>query len=767
MMLSRGRRWLEHVPGQVWVAFCLLALVLLFFWRFLTPKMEDRVAFPGGDFTDQFYAWRLYEARELSVGRLPLWSPYYNSGHPFLADPQAAVFYPVGLTVTLLASRCGDLPVSALQYEAFLHFFLAGLFTYLFVLRLLRRASPGPHPSGRDLGASPHTGQLGALVAGITFAFGGYLTSYPPLQLAVLETVTWLPLWLLALDMAAERGSLLAGMLAGAVLCVAALAGHTQTLLFMVYAGVAYYAYRCWASGGKSHLSGRLRQTAGLAFILGFGFTLAAVQWVPSLEYASLSTRSSLTFNEASSGMPPLQMVQILLPGAVSAFSSPLYVGILPLWLSVTGLAARRNRHVAFWAVLAVVALLDMLGGFSFFYNLLYLAAPGFALFRGQERAASIFSFAFAVLAGYGADSFGHWLPRPQKAAFMGSLRILAWSPLAGLVLTLAYFYATRILSNPGSFIFLVDRAALMTLICILCYGLAAARLWGRLRPWHTRSLVVLLVVFDLFTINWYNNQSPVRDRFAVTPLIQSVQSDGTIFRIDGDALPGHAGVVYGLEDIRGISPLRIRSYDDLLSRLPKERLWSLLNVRYLVTADQTPPAAAQLVIKDGEKSLFRLAEPLPRAWLVGDFVLEPDPAKTLALLASPAVDPGRTAILADPPARTPSPQANGNVQITAHGPDHVTISASADADAILVVSEVYYPGWSATVDGQATPILRADDALRAVFLPAGNHVVEMVYEATSLRLGAAASLLAVLALVITLALALRSSGQTRRGGRT
>jgi len=80
----------------------LAALVALFFWRILTPNPIDRAQFPAGDFTDQFYAFRVYQARAFSEGRLPLWSENFNSGHPFLADIQSAVFYPPALANTVL-----------------------------------------------------------------------------------------------------------------------------------------------------------------------------------------------------------------------------------------------------------------------------------------------------------------------------------------------------------------------------------------------------------------------------------------------------------------------------------------------------------------------------------------------------------------------------------------------------------------------------------------------------------------------------------------
>src|SRR5512137_1570534 len=99
------------------------ALVLLFFWRVITPRLEDRAVFPPGDFTDQFWAFRMYTARAFASGRLPLWSENFNSGHPFLADVQSAVFYPLALVFTLKSALLsgGEFSLLDLEWEAILH----------------------------------------------------------------------------------------------------------------------------------------------------------------------------------------------------------------------------------------------------------------------------------------------------------------------------------------------------------------------------------------------------------------------------------------------------------------------------------------------------------------------------------------------------------------------------------------------------------------------------------------------------------------------
>ncbi|MFQ6058625.1 MAG: hypothetical protein ACE5MB_07110, partial [Anaerolineae bacterium] len=331
-------------------------LCLLFFWRIITPNPLDRGSFPPGDFHDQFYAFSVFEASQLQARRLPLWNPYTFSGHPFLADVQSAIFYPPSLiTVLLSLAWCGRFSLLALEWEAMGHFFLAGLFTYLFARRLLE-----------------HRGA--ALVSALIFTFGGYLTSYPPQQLAVLETDVWLPLILLCLDVALERGwsrqGVAWGVAAGGAWGMALLAGHPQSAMYVFYVSLLYFAFRAASPsppglggteggpelGGTEGEQGRRAwgQKARLgALFLAIGFGLAAAQWLPSLEYMRLSVRASASYEQLAGGFPLGDVVQLLLPGVVSLWS-PLYVGVLPLLLAGVGVITRRDRQVLFWGPLAL-----------------------------------------------------------------------------------------------------------------------------------------------------------------------------------------------------------------------------------------------------------------------------------------------------------------------------------------------------------------------------------------------------------------------------
>src|SRR5512142_883485 len=177
---------LHRLRADLFAVFLLTGLCCLFYWRLLTPNMLNQQSLVEGDFSGQFVAFAQYQASRFAQGQVPLWNPYNNAGHPFLADSQSAVFYPPRLvTITLLNLTGGSTPqrmYDALQKEMVAHALLASLLMYALVRRLTLD--------------EPYS-IVGGLVAGITFAYGGYLTAYPQLQLAVMEAGIWLPLALL------------------------------------------------------------------------------------------------------------------------------------------------------------------------------------------------------------------------------------------------------------------------------------------------------------------------------------------------------------------------------------------------------------------------------------------------------------------------------------------------------------------------------------------------------------------------------------------
>jgi hypothetical protein len=656
----------------------------------------------------------------------------------------------------------------ALESEAIFHFFLAGLFIYLLARRLLRD-------------------RRAALISSLVFTFGGYLTSYPSQQLAILEADVWLPLILFLLDIGVERLKVISSSakfspsvvlfpitFAGLAFGLALLAGHPQSAMYVFYVSAIYFAFRACTNGVRWRPA---VVAFGLFALLGFG--LAAAQLLPSLEYMRLSSRAQANYNEMSGGFPSQDPIQLLLPGSVSTMS-PLYVGILPLFLAVLAPLLKRNRYesvrsggfsreVVFWTCLALGALLLSFGGNTFFYSPFYLFVPGFALFRSQERAAFVFSFSLALLAGYGVRLLTQAMPKPVKARFYGLYRFtsyLVWGAL-GLVFLIFYGFVDTGQVAGSTFSSALERSILLVILLTLSLGLLYLRLQRIVRERLLMGLFVVLIVFDLFTVNWDNNLQKVRpeEQYGPTVLTQVLQGDGEVFRVYNEwRLPGNYGCVYGLEDIGGASPLYVGRYEELVYRLPIERVWQLLNVKYVITWRKVLVPETKVLHEEPKKLdttyLHRLDEYGPRAYVVHQVeVIEKD-EKVLERLREPEFDPRQVAILPHrPDLALPSPvEGESSVVILERQPERMVLEVDMAANGLLVLSEVYYPGWRAYADGREVPIYRADHVLRAVPLRAGHHRVEMVFDPLWPKVG-----LAVSGVTVLLAAVLIGVGIARR----
>ena len=191
-----------------------------------------------------------------------------------------------------------------------------------------------------------------------------------------------------------------------------------------------------------------------------------------------------------------------------------------------------------------------------------------------------------------------------------------------------------------------------------------------------------------------------------------------------------------------------------MLDALSWERLWQILNVRYLLTWDGGYPGGKKIMVED-KVNLYELPDPLPRASVIHNATVEPKDENALTLLASDGFDPHKTVILAEDPELKLSGQGTKPSEATfkALKPDRLLIETKIDSPGILLVSEVYYPGWKVKVDGKPSRILRADVALRGVPLEPGKHLVEMTFEPDSVKIGVGVTGLTFLSAIILLVL--------------
>lgn len=744
--LERSARLLLLAALEVALVAVLAALPALFFWRVLATAEGDVATFTAGDFTDLHYPYRRFVADQLALGRLPVWNPYVSAGHPSLGDVQFAALYPIG---ALLASWAGaGMPFVALEQQVLLHFSLAGVFTYLLGRRLL-------------------SSRAGALIAALVFAYGGYLTSFPVQQMIILQTSVWLPLILLLLDFAIVWRSPAAAIPAGLALAMAALAGHPQTLFYVLLGAGLYFAYRCWDRG--LHVGQAL---VGVVF-LGLGLGLAAPALAPAYEHLQLTGRAETDYQFTTSGFAFHELFGIVVPYRFGG--QALYQGIFPLVLAGAALGSRSNgRTKGFWLLVAVVALLLSFGGSTFLQSLMYVGLPP-AKFRDHERFSFLVGLAMAMLAGYGVDSLlRQSVDRDALRRYARGLAIVL-AVLLGFATLFLYGSMTGYPEVRGSFSLLADRAFFSALLLALSVGLILVRVRSpQLQGWPL--LAVLLVAVDLFSTNWQLNLRPgdPAKLYPQTAAVAYLQTSAFgLYRIASEGLlpgDGNAGSAYRLEDVVGNSPLELGLYQRFTKDVGEWQRWRLLNVRFLITKRNLDgDGRFRLVTREGDVSTYEIKEAhrLPRAWVVHRTTFAGSSRDALALLNG--IDPAVEAVVEDEAhllgagrgddAPAPGSARAPVVEIVEREPDRLTLQASLDRPGVLVLSEIHHPDWVATVDGAPAPILRVNGMLRGLALGPGRHEARMEFRSSAhlvgLELATKARQLAVVALGLELALRL------------
>ncbi|GAB4522490.1 MAG: hypothetical protein OHK0046_35100 [Anaerolineae bacterium] len=718
----------------------LTALWALFFWRLLTPAQVDRVIFPEGDFTQHYYAFSAYQVERLAQGEFPLWNPYNHSGDPFAANIQFVAFYPPRL---LMAAAFGaDWSLEDYQLEVALHYWLASLMMFAFLRVLLNR--PGV-----------------ALAGSILYTYGGYLVGYPMLQVSVLESVVWLPLILLGVHLAATRPGVRwlawGSALGGVGVALSLLGGHPQTTMQLTYFALAYLAFQAIIQK-RSVFWFVLR--AALFGSIGVG--LAMIQLLPAAEFTRLSYRvTQLGFEDKANGFVASDFLQVVWPWLFGVWS-PLYVGVAGFVLAV-GAMLRPKAHL-FWLLTLALGIFLSMGGNSIVYDLFYIAVPGFSIFRQQERVAALMSFALVVLACMQMV----WLmertdPRRERwfvrgaAAYVGLL-VLVY--VVGTVVTLLQSGAASDAPASATSVF-----GFVAVIGVLVIGWLVWQGQYQGARWHILVPLILLVVVDVFTVGTRSENflpDTPENRVTLLPALRDLQTppDAVAWRVDGAAGLQGNGVLFSVPDIYGTGPFSLATIEEL-RRIPVDRFWEVLAVRYVTAIDEPPVAVVpmELLAYDvnytGEEyRLFELVDPRPMAHLVYDYRDAQNSAEfARQIMADNRVNLREMAVTLTPlpfelPGARPDLAEVRDYQSTT--PEDITMTVSTSENALLTVAIVNYPGWRAAVNGEQVEIVDTYAGLIGIPIPAGeNQQVRLTFAPQSVQLGALLTLITGIGIVV------------------
>ena len=205
-----------------------------------------------------------------------------------------------------------------------------------------------------------------------------------------------------------------------------------------------------------------------------------------------------------------------------------------------------------------------------------------------------------------------------------------------------------------------------------------------------------------------------------------------------------------GLQDVWGISnPLELVHWHTLWENNGGRhtRIYDLLNVLYVIVRDGTPLPEEYTLAYDapGPLAVYENPDPLPRAWLVPAAQVLPDEEAVLTAIKQPSFEPLHTVVLAQTHDSSSKPaiavesipsSTSGPVSVLAYSPNEIILAAQTDSPGYLVLSEVWFPGWLATVNGESAPVWRANYTFRALPTPAGDLEIRLWYAPASWRIG-------------------------------
>jgi hypothetical protein len=724
-----------------------------------------------------FHAWSAAWFKR--TGHLPLWNPEIFGGLPFVAAGSGDIFYPTWLLRFVLpVTTAGNL-------SFFVHYILAGLFTYLLLRRL-------------------QVGWTGSVIGGLAYELSGLIASYPsPGHDGKLFASTMLPLLLLALVLALRERRWTGYVLLAAATALTLL-GHFQLAYYSLIAAALFALYLTFEEAGDAgggERAGRLG-LALVAVLIGFG--VAAIQILPFFEYIPFSPRAQgyHGFEGSTSFAIPWDHVpEFFLKNFVGRSwdtywgSNPLkfhseYLGLPVVVLAALGVATPERRRQILWVGgIGLLFLLISLGAATPFYKVWWALMPLVKKTRAPGMAFYVVALVTAMMAGLGVERA---LKGAGRRIMPPALIIGAIVALLGVTGVLGHI--AEALAGAKAAAARADEAAILWGAATSGLALAATAAvlgpaQGRLTPRLGALALILIVGTDL----WLNarqfwsytkpyGRDAVIDRVAATPLpyrVLNLPGAGTY--------PGSTLMAFDIPEVFGYHGNELRYYDELwggknewrhLGVLP---LWDLWAVRYAIlpagtqTLDSIPGFRRVLdsvTIFDGSRvNLFERTAPAPYARVVAG-AIKTDSATIIPTLVDPRMDFSRIVLFTNDQPVTPEPlkamppPSPSRAAVTAWQPGRMTVTLDPvpPQPSYLVIAENWYPDWQASADGRPAQVLRGDYTLITVALPAGAKVVDLMFRSKLYETGRMLSLGSLAALLVALVAAVILPPRARHG---
>ncbi len=695
----------------------------------------------------------------IKLGQLPLWNPFNGAGMPFLAVMHAGFLTPFNLLFLALPLWL------AWSLYIFLQEILLGSFMYLYLKKIKLKT------------ASAIFGSIVLMLSGVVIVrllYGEYLYVFSclPLLLFILE------------DYLQNRQSKKIFFIPLIILFMF-ISGQPQIILYVLIFTIVYMLLKFR----------NIKQYISLLILFFLGIGMASIQLIPTLElflHASINTNSS-QFIFKQYLLPIQNLVTILIPnyfgnqatynywGYGDYIETAAYVGLIPVFLAIFSLYKKKNPLITFNWVIVIVTSLSTL---NWFLPKLFFQIPIPILSTGvPSRVFLLTTFSLSVLAAFGLHT---WIQ--EKFTFKQTIKFIFPYFLGIFVLGLVTFilYVKHISCGANVTIVACRQVSFRnTSLEIFIFTLFIAFFLFSLIKQNIKKYFIFLSIFLTFAIGFYNAEkflpfSPKTTLLPTTSLLSFIQTKANLDRVFGfgDAnIKTDFASYFHFYDPQYYDPLYNSRYGQLvayanLGLLPntlkrsdveiindektnpntlqrRQRLLNLLGTKYFIYSN-TNNNQSNTIWHDRFWHINNNPSSLPRSYIVNNFVVENSNTNLLKKLFDSNFDINNSVVLEKSIAGV-VPQANflGNAKISTYSPNKIVINTTASAKSLLVLTDNYYPGWYAIIDGKNANVLRANYSFRAVVIPQGNHIVTFIYKPLSFIFGAIISATAFILFLI------------------
>ncbi|MCL4397660.1 YfhO family protein [Patescibacteria group bacterium] len=688
-------------------------------WRdAFSDQYPNGIPFKNSLITDavrQEYPWRQLAIEQLKQGHLPLWNPYSFSGYPLMANLQSAPFYSLNFVYWL-----ADFPTTW-SIQVILQTILGGLFMAIFL---------------RNLKLSPSSAVLGT----IAWVGCGFFISWLETNMVV-QSVIWLPLILYCLDRlnSPDRKWWLVPVFIFSIVSTI-LAGHLQTIFYVMIVAGLYAFYRAM----EKHNLRSLIPT-GISILLALLITSPVL--IPAFQFIQLSGRSldQAVWNKPDWFLPWQNLIQFIAP---DFFGNPAtlnyfgvwnygefvgYIGLVALFFGLSAIFTKR-KEVRFFQLILVAGLILILptpiAEIPYRFNWPFIASSQ------PSRLIVIISFTLSVAAAFGLD----WWQKENKGRHQAIVSVLF-----GMVISVLWLIAFKNHLSISLRNLVLPTAILATII------LATASVFfsSKLKRAAVAGLL-LLACFDSakFAIKFLPF-TPAQWLFPKTKIISylSQQTKTGVFRVtsmEDQIFPDNYSDSYKIQTASGYDPLYLQRYAELMIAINRGQpdinppfgynrsitprsydkpLYSLLNVKYLLTPFELFQPDLRKVMQEGETRLYEVTDALPRAFFVERVRKTNNKQETITAMFASDFNPAKAAAVEDTD-KIPDNWSEGTADIRSYQPNEVVIETNNKKDGFLVLTDSYYPTWKAAVDGVPAKIYLTDYAFRGIIVPGGEHKV-------------------------------------------